>query len=162
MFYLFRVPSFKQKIDMKKEGKMEKENKQIEITSKRRNILLPDWTEDDIDQDLANVPSFDEKDGTDLEQTQKKSIFVENQQKTTENRPELVEVDQPVNVPEWVAIVASWTPEQTVKAFPIIDQLISEYGESIAIEYTCKKSKYFFEKDLTSNAIMDNIYLTSD
>ena len=162
MFYLFRVPSFKQKIDMKKERKMEKENKQIEITSKRRNILLPDWTEDDIDQDLANVPSFDEKDGTDLEQTQKESIFVENQQKTTENRPEPVEADQPVNVPEWVAVVTSWTPEQTVKAFPIIDQLINEYGESVAIEYTCKKSKYFFEKDLTSNAIMDNIYLTSD
>lgn len=98
-------------------------------------VLLPSWTQEQYTQEdkhekeaFQNVPSLEQN---------------------TEHA-QVAELDRH-EVPKWVGVVRQWTPEMTVKAWPVIEWIIREDGESEAIEWTCNESAKFFRFDLTSN-----------
>lgn len=124
---------------------MENNREQIEKTRNIRNILLPDWTQDENLQEVEGVPK----------------VFQNLEQNTeqTEQQPEPVSA---MVIPQWVAIVQNWTPKMTVLAWPKINQIIDQYGEESAAAWVCEQSIKFFGKHLTSNVILAIILLTSD
>lgn len=124
---------------------MENNSQQIEKTRNIRNILLPDWTQEVIPQEVEDVPKVFQNLEQNTEQTEQQSEAV----------PALV-------IPQWVAIVQNWTPKMTVLAWPKINQIIDQYGEESAAAWVCEQSIKFFGKHLTSNIILAIILLTSD
>jgi len=124
---------------------MENNKEQIEKTRNIRNILLPDWTQEDILQEVKCVPKVFQNSEQNTEQTEQQSEAV----------PALV-------IPQWVAIVQNWTPKMTVLAWPKINQIIDQYGEESAAAWVCEQSIKFFGKHLTCNVILAIILLTSD
>lgn len=124
---------------------MENNREQIEKTRNIRNILLPDWTQEEILQEVEGVPKVFQNLEQNTEQTEQQSEAV----------PALV-------IPQWVAIVQNWTPKMTVLAWPKINQIIDQYGEESAAAWVCEQSIKFFGKHLTSNIILAIILLTSD
>lgn len=124
---------------------MENNKEQIEKTRNIRNILLPDWTQEEILQEVKCVPKVFQNLEQNTEQTEQQSEAV----------PALV-------IPQWVAIVQNWTPKMTVLAWPKINQIIDQYGEESAAAWVCEQSIKFFGKHLTSNVILAIILLTSD
>lgn len=124
---------------------MENNREQIEKTRNIRNILLPDWTQEEIPQEVEDVPKVFQNLEQNTEQTEQQSEAV----------PALV-------IPQWVAIVQNWTPKMTVLAWPKINQIIDQYGEESAAAWVCEQSIKFFGKHLTSNIILAIILLTSD
>ena len=124
---------------------MENNKEQIEKTRNIRNILLPDWTQEEIPQEVEDVPKVFQNLEQNTEQTEQQSEAV----------PALV-------IPQWVAIVQNWTPKMTVLAWPKINQIIDQYGEESAAAWVCEQSIKFFGKHLTSNVILAIILLTSD
>lgn len=124
---------------------MENNREQIEKTRNIRNILLPDWTQEENLQEVEGVPK----------------VFQNLEQNTeqTEQQPEPVPA---MVIPQWVAIVQNWTPKMTVLAWPKINQIIDQYGEESAAAWVCEQSIKFFGKHLTSNVILAIILLTSD
>lgn len=124
---------------------MENNSQQIEKTRNIRNILLPDWTQDEIPQEVEDVPKVFQNLEQNTEQTEQQ----------TEAAPALV-------IPQWVEIVQNWTPKMTVLAWPKINQIIDQYGEESAAAWVCEQSIKFFGKHLTSNIILAIILLTSD
>lgn len=124
---------------------MENNREQIEKTRNIRNILLPDWTQEENLQEVEGVPK----------------VFQNLEQNTeqTEQQPEPVSA---MVIPQWVAIVQNWTPKMTVLAWPKINQIIDQYGEESAAAWVCEQSIKFFGKHLTSNVILAIILLTSD
>lgn len=124
---------------------MENNREQIEKTRNIRNILLPDWTQEENLQEVEGVPK----------------VFQNLEQNTeqTEQQPEPVPA---MEIPQWVAIVQNWTPKMTVLAWPKINQIIDQYGEESAAAWVCEQSIKFFGKHLTSNVILAIILLTSD
>ena len=124
---------------------MENNKEQIEKTRNIRNILLADWTQEDILQEVKCVPKVFQNSEQNTEQTEQQSEAV----------PALV-------IPQWVAIVQNWTPKMTVLAWPKINQIIDQYGEESAAAWVCEQSIKFFGKHLTSNVILAIILLTSD
>lgn len=131
---------------------------QIEKTRNKRNILLPDWTQDDNPQEVEGVPTLFQKSEQNTEQDQNTA---ENREILPQNDSFLLQSATPA-VPDWVKIVEKWTPEMTVMAWPKINQVIDQYGEESAAAWVCEQSIKFFGKHLTSNDILRNIYLTSD
>lgn len=127
---------------------MENNSQQIEKTRNIRNILLPDWTQEVIPQEVKDVPKVFQN----LEQNTEQEELTEQQ---TESAPALV-------IPQWVEIVQNWTPKMIVLAWPKINQIIDQYGEESAAAWVCEQSIKFFEKHLTSNIILAIILLTSD
>ena len=124
---------------------MENNSQQIEKTRNIRNILLPDWTQEEILQEVKCVPKVFKNLEQNTEQTEQQSEAV----------PALV-------IPQWVEIVQNWTPKMTVLAWPKINQIIDQYGEESAAAWVCEQSIKFFGKHLTSNVILAIILLTSD
>ena len=124
---------------------MENNKEQIEKTRNIRKILLPDWTQEEILQEVEGVPKVFQNLEQNTEQTEQQSEAV----------PALV-------IPQWVAIVQNWTPKMTVLAWPKINQIIDQYGEESAAAWVCEQSIKFFGKHLTSNVILAIILLTSD
>ena len=127
---------------------MENNSQQIEKTRNIRNILLPDWTQEEILQEVKCVPKVFQN----LEQNTEQQEQTEQQ---TDPVPAMV-------IPQWVAIVQNWTPKMTVLAWPKINQIIDQYGEESAAAWVCEQSIKFFGKHLTSNIILAIILLTSD
>lgn len=127
---------------------MENNREQIEKTRNIRNILLPDWTQEEILQEVEGVPKVFQN----LEQNTEQQEQTEQQ---TDPVPAIV-------IPQWVAIVQNWTPKMTVLAWPKINQIIDQYGEESAAAWVCEQSINFFGKHLTSNIILAIILLTSD
>lgn len=124
---------------------MENNREQIEKTRNIRNILLPDWTQDEIPQEVEGVPK----------------VF-QNLEQNTEQAEQQSEAVPALVIPQWVAIVQNWTPKMTVLAWPKINQIIDQYGEESAAAWVCEQSIKFFGKHLTSNVILAIILLTSD
>ena len=96
-----------------------------------RNILLPAWTQEDDLYGTCNEKEVTQEHGTNLEH--------------------FLEVDESPLATDWIPVVKSWTPEMTVKAWPMIDWIIRNHSEIEAAEWVCTKSTKFFTLDLTSN-----------
>lgn len=98
-------------------------------------VVLPSWTQT-IDQQ---------------EDRQEKTAF----QSVPSLEQKLEHPEQPAKdrhpVPRWVGIVKQWTPAMTVLAWPVIDWIIREDGETEAAKWVYDESAKFFEKQLTSN-----------
>lgn len=124
---------------------MENNREQIEKTRNIRNILLPDWTQEEILQEVEGVPK----------------VF-QNLEQNTEQQEQQIDSVPAMVIPQWVAIVQNWTPKMTVLAWPKINQIIDQHGEESAAAWVCEQSIKFFRKHLTSNIILAIILLTSD
>lgn len=106
-------------------------NNSREKTRNIRNISLPLWTKDDIAYDVK----IETKGVPNLEQ----------------NTEQIAEPPVLHHHASWVSVVKAWTPEMVAKAWPVIDRLIRENGESQASQWVCDESEKFFDFDLTSN-----------
>ena len=103
----------------------------MEKTWNIRNISLPAWTQDDDLYGTCDKKEALSELGTDLEH--------------------LPEVPELVVATDWVSVVKNWTPEMTLKAWPMLDWIIKNHSETEAAEWVCTKSTKFFTLDLTSN-----------
>lgn len=89
-------------------------------------LALPQWTQEvDQQEDKKEIGTF---------------------QSVPKLEQKLEHFGTPCQVPKWVPIVKAWTPRQTAAAWPVIDWIIREDGETEAAAWVYEQSAEFFRK----------------